>query len=341
MTKHSHNERNNIMAIKSKKQKAWMVLTGLIVLALLLSGCGGSAGSKTYTIGVINLAPTLEDTFTGFKQGMTELGYIEGENVTYIYAGPAGSIDKLDGLAQDLVKAKVDLIFSITTPATQAAQKATVDNNIPVVFGVLTDPVGAGVVASLTQPGGNITGVTFGPQEVQRLAWLTKISPSVEQIYVIYNSNDNSAKLAFQTVTETADKVGLKIIAYEARTPEEVDTALAELPEDADAIYLLPDSQTEAKLADILAVANAHHIATSVANVDRVSDGPLYSYAMKLEPTGTQAARLADQILKGIKPADLPVETTEFFLAINLKTAQTIGLTIPDNILSQADTIYR
>ena len=329
------------MAIKSKNQKVWMVLTGLIVLALLLSGCGGSAGSRTYTIGVINLAPTLEGAFTGFKQGMTELGYIEGENVTYVYAGPAGSIDKLDGMAQDLVKAKVDLIFSITTPATQAAQKATVDNNIPVIFGILTDPVGAGVVASLSQPGGNITGVTFGPQEAQRLAWLTKISPNVEQVYVIYNSNDNSAKSAFQTVTETADKVGLKIIAYEARTPEEVDTALAELPEDAGAIYLLPDSQTEAKLADILVVANAHHLATSVANVDRVADGSLYSYAMKLEPTGAQAARLADQILKGIKPADLPVETTEFFLAINLKTAQTIGLTIPDSILSQADTIYR
>ena len=326
---------------KSKSPKVWTVLVWVMVTILLLSGCGGSTKEKTYTIGVINLAPTLEGCLTGFKQGMTELGYIEGENVTYVYPGPAGSIDKLDGLAQDLVDAKVDLIFSITTPATQAAQRATASNNLPVVFGVLTDPVGAGVVASLTQPGGNVTGVTFGPQEAQRFIWLTKIVPNAKRVYVIYNSGDNSATLAFQTVTETAGKLGLEIIAREARTPEEIDVALAEIPEDVDVLYVLPDSQTEAKLADILAVANARHLPTSVANVDLVADGPLYSYAFKLEPTGVQAARLADQILQGIKPADLPVETTEFFLAINLKTAQAIGLSISDNILSQAETIYR
>jgi putative ABC transport system substrate-binding protein len=290
---------------------------------------------------VVNLAPTLEDAFTGFKQGMTDLGYIEGENVTYIYAGPAGSIDKLDGLVQDLVEAKVDLIFSITTPATQAAQRATVDNNIPVVFGVLTDPVGASVVASLIEPGGNITGVTFGPQEARRLEWLTKIAPDVERVYIIYNPNDNSARLALETATATAAGLGLEILPREASNPDEVTAALTDFPENIDAVYLLPDSQTEAQLADILAVADARHLPTSVANVGAVEEGPLYSYAMKLESTGRQSARLADQILKGIKPADLPVETTEFFLAINLKTAEVIGLTIPDDILSQADTIYR
>jgi putative tryptophan/tyrosine transport system substrate-binding protein len=329
------------MLNQKSSQKLCTMFAWVVIATLILSGCGGLAKPKIYTIGVINLAPTLEGVLTGFKQGMTELGYIEGENVTYVYPGAAQSIDKLDGIAQDLVNAKVDLILSITTPATQAAQKATADNNIPVVFGVLTDPVGAGVVASLTHPGGNITGVTFGPQETQRLAWLTKIAPDVKRVYVIYNSNDNSAKLALKTATETGDKLGLEIIAREANTPEEIDAVLADLPEDADAIYILPDGQTEAKLADILAVANARNLPTSVANVDLVKDGPLYSYAMKLGPIGAQTAGLADQILKGIKPADLPVETSEFFLAINLKTAQAIGLTISDNILSQADTIYR
>jgi putative ABC transport system substrate-binding protein len=324
-----------------KVQKIWTLLTWVMVVALLLSGCAGLAKPKTYVIGVINLAPTLEDTFTGFKKGMTDLGYIEGKNITYINAGPAGSIDKLDGIAQDLVKAKVNLIFSISTPATQAAQKATASNHIPVVFGILTDPVGAGVVASLAQPGGNITGVTFGPQEVRRLEWLTKIAPAAKRVYIIYNSNDSSAKLALKTVNATAPNLGLEIIEREARNPDEIATALANLPENVDVLYLLPDSQTEAKLVDILAVANARHLVTSVANVDRVEDGVLYSYAMKQNPTGQQAANLADQILKGTMPADLPVETTEFFLAINLKTAQTLGLTIPDVILSQADTIYR
>ncbi len=322
-------------------QKLWAMFSLLIIAALLLSGCGGSSKPRTYTIGVINLSPALDETVTGFKQGMTELGYVEGENVTYIYAGATGSIDELDGIAQELVKAKVDLILSISTPATLATKKATADNKIPVVFVPLTDPVGAGLVNSLSQPGGNLTGVTFGPQEAQRLAWLTKIAPDVKQVYIIYNPNDNSPQLALKIVTETASKLGIEIIARAADTLEDIDAALADLPEDADAIYILPDSQTEAKLADILAVANAHNLPTSVSNVERVKDGPLYSYAMKQISGGQQAARLADQILKGIKPADLPVETAEFFLAINLKTAQTIGLNISDNILSQAETIYR
>lgn len=324
---------------RTQTKVGWAILVGVVALSLLLAGCNGA--KKTYTIGVINLVPTLEDTLTGFKQGMADLGYSEGENVTYIYAGPAGGIDKLDEMVQDLVKAKVDLIFSISTPATQAAKRATADNNIPVVFGILTDPVGAGVVNSLTEPGGNITGVTFGPQEARRLEWLTKIVPTVKQVYIIYNPNDASANLALKTATETAARLGLEIIAREVRNPDEIAAALTDLPEEADALYLLPDSQTEASLTDILAAANARHLPTSVPNIERVQDGALYSYAMKQIPTGQQAARLADQILKGIKPADLPVETTEFFLGINLKTAQAIGLTVPDDILSQADTIYR
>lgn len=331
----------NINHFSRNSQKVWTLFIYITIAALFLSGCGGLAKPKSYTIGVINLTPTLEGTLAGFKDGMKELGYIEGENVTYVYAGPAGSIDKLDGMAKDLVNAKVDLIFSISTPATQAAQRATASNRTPVVFGVLTDPIGAGVVTSLAQPGGNITGVTFGPQEVQRLEWLTKISPGVKRIYIIYNPNDSSAKLALKTVNATAARLNLEIVTREAANPDDITAALNDFPENIDAVYLLPDSQTEKRLADILAVANAHHIASSLANVDLVEKGALYSYAMKLGPTGKQAARLADQILTGIKPADLPVETTEFFLAINLKTAQSIGLTIPDNILSQADMIYR
>jgi putative tryptophan/tyrosine transport system substrate-binding protein len=317
-------------------------LPSLIAVAgLLFSGCVGAPKPKTYTIGVILFAPTLELSYTGFKQGMADLGYVEGKNVTYIYSGPTDSIDKLDGVAQDLVKANVDLILSISTPATMAAKKATAGTDIPVVFVPLTDPVGAGVVTSLTQPGGNITGVTFGLQEVRRLEWLKKIVPSVKRVYILYNPNEGNATLALKTVNATAPGLGLEIIAQEAKTPEDITSALADLPEDIDAIYLLPDSQTESKWTDILAVANARNLPTSVANVNKVKDGALFTYAMKLDLAGKQAAGLADQILKGIKPADLPVEMTEFFLALNLKEAQAIGLTIPDDILTQADTIFR
>ena len=312
-----------------------------LLLATLFCGCTGAPKPENYTIGVILFAPTLEPTYTGFKQGMTDLGYVEGENVTYLYGGPTDSIDQLDGVAQDLVKANVDLILSISTPATQAAKKATAENHIPVVFVPLTDPVGAGLVVSLTQPGGNITGVTFGLQEVRRLEWLQKLVPDVKRVFIIYNPNEGNANLALKMVTETAPGLGLEIIAREAPTPDDVTAALANLPDDIDALYLLPDSQTESQWAEILAAANARNLPTSVANVGRVNDGALYTYAMKLDLGGRQAAGLADQILQGVLPADLPVEMTEFFLALNLKEAQTIGLAIPDEILSQADTIIR
>lgn len=324
-----------------RKQTRWMILAGVVILGLLLASCNGLKKPKSHTIGVILYAPTLEMTWMGFKQSMADLGYIEGENVTFIYSGPIATIDQLAGVAEDLVKAQVDLILAISTPAAQAAKEATAGTGIPVVFVPLTDPVGAGLVASLTEPGGNMTGVTFGIQEARRLEWLTRIAPDVKHVYIIHNPDDNSVNLAMKTVVAAAANLGLEIIAREARTPDEIATALADLPEEADALYLLPDVKTEASLMDILAVANARGLPTSVANVERVQNGALFTFAFKQDRAGKQAARLADQILKGIKPADLPVETTEFFLAINLKTAQTIGLTLPGDILSQADTIYR
>lgn len=326
---------------RNKPRQRWTILVGAIVFSLLLTACGGLTKPKTYTVGVILYTPTLEFTWTGFKQGMTDLGYIEGQNISYIYAGPIDNINKLDGVAQDLVKAKVDLILAISTPAAQAAKRATANTKIPVVFVPLTDPVGAGLVTSLTQPDGNITGVTFGIQEARRLEWLTRIAPATKRVYIIHNPDDTSANLALKMVTATAANLGLEIISREARTPDEVDAALAKLPENIDALYLVPDVKTEAKLADILAVTNSRRLPTSVANVERVKEGALFTFAFKQDAAGRQAARLADQILRGIQPADLPVETTEFFLAINLKTAQAIGLVVPDDILSQADTIYR
>jgi putative ABC transport system substrate-binding protein len=274
----------------------------------------------------------------GFKAGMAELGYIEGENITYIYDGATNSIDKLDSVAQDLVAADVDLILSITTSATQAAQRATVDTDIPVVFVPVTDPVGAGLVDSLRQPGGNITGVTFGIQEGRRLEWLVQIVPTIEQIYVPYNPEDRSAALALEMASETATELGVELITYETRNPEEVMAAIENIPEEADAIFLLPDSLTGAHNAEFVEL----QLPTSGPNpIDTKRYGILTSYGMEVSASGKQAARLADQIFQGIKPADLPVETAEFFLAINLKTAEAIGLDIPDEILLQADIIVR
>jgi putative ABC transport system substrate-binding protein len=221
---------------------------------------------------------------------------------------------------------------------TQAAQRATAGTDIPVVFVPVNDPVGAGLVDNLRNPGGNITGITFGVQEARRLEWLIQVAPTIEQIYIPYNPEDRSAVLALETVSEAAPKLGVELITREVRNLEEITAAVENIPEEADAIFLLPDSLLGGRANKFVEL----QLPTSAANPRDLADhGVLTSYGIEITAAGKQAARLADQILRGIKPADLPVETAEFYLAINLKTAEAIGLDISDEILLQADIIIR
>jgi putative ABC transport system substrate-binding protein len=270
---------------------------------------------------------------------MTELGYVEGENVTYIYDGPV-SADKLDAVAQGLVEAKVNLILAVTTSATKAAQRATSGTDIAVVFIPVTDPVGAGIVASLTKPGGNTTGVTTATQEGKRLEWLLQVAPKIKQIYIVYNPKDQSPVLALKMVSETAAKLDVELITREVITTEEADAAFKNTPKEADAIFFLPDRMVNVHGTDSIKLATKLRLPTSGANIKIAYDGALTAYGVDLPVAARQqAARLADQILKGARPADLPVEIAEFYLAINMKTAEAIGLTVPDEVLRQANII--
>jgi putative tryptophan/tyrosine transport system substrate-binding protein len=316
------------------------LLVGFVVLSLLLIACG-SAKPKTYTIGVVNVSKILDSTVNAFKEGMTKLGYVEGENVTYIYEGPVAP-DKLDAVAQGLVQTKVDLILSLTTPATKATQKATAGTDIPVVFIPVTDPVGADIVASLTKPGGNITGVTYTSQEGRRLEWLLQIAPTIKEVYIVYNPKDQSPVLALKTVSETAAKLGVELITREASTIEEIEAAFKDIPKEADAIFFLPDSLVTERIADWFKLAVERKLPTSGPNVLTARDTALTAYGVDLEVAArTQAADLANRIFQGDKPADLPVEVADYFSAVNLKIAQDISLTIPDDILRQANIVVR
>jgi putative ABC transport system substrate-binding protein len=316
------------------------LLVGFVVLSLLLIACG-SAAPKTYTIGVLNFAKSLESTLQAFKDGMTKLGYVEGENVTYIYEGPVG-VDKLDTVAQGLVQAKVDLILSLTTTATKAAQKATAGTDIPVIFIPVTDPVGAGIVESLTKPGGNITGVTYTSQEGRRLEWLLQVAPTIKQVYVVYNPKDQSPVLSLKPVSEAAAKLGVELITRETSTPEEVEAAFKDIPKEADAVFLLPDILVNDRIADWSKLMIERKLPSSGPSVGTARTTALTAYGVDLEIAArTQAAGLANRIFQGDKPADLPVEVAEYSSAVNLKIAQDIGLTISDDILRQANIVVR
>ena len=312
-----------------------------MIFIVLLAACGNDR-PKSYTVGIVNIVPDFEVIVAGFRKGMTEAGYIEGENITYIYEGATVDLDKLDAVAEGLVAADVDLIFSLTTPATRAVKKATAGTGQPVIFVPLTDPVGAGIGNSLREPGGNITGVTFGVQEARRMEWLVRIAPPIKKIYVPYNLEDQSPVLALKEVRPVAAKLGVELITREIRNPEELNTAIENIPAEADAVFLLPDSLVSTRLQDLVEATTKLKLPVSGANVDVVKTlGVLTSYGLDLFSSGKQAARLADQVFQGVKPSDLPVETAELYLAINLKVAKAIGLDIPDEILQQASIIVR
>jgi putative ABC transport system substrate-binding protein len=325
----------------TKKSTRHMILIGAVLLALALAGCSKKK-SKTYTVGIINSVAVLDKSLDGFKEGLTERGYIEKKNVRYIYDGPTTDMNKLPAAVQSLLETKTDLILSITTPATLAAKQATAGIGLPVVFLSVTDPVGAGIVESMLHPGSHITGIAFGIQEARRLEWLIRIAPEIKKIYVPFNPKDKAPVLAWKMVRSAASKLGVHLIPQEFYDSETLNDAVLNIPPEADAVFLLPDSLMGTRYPDMVMTATKRNLPTSGPNVVTVKDHHvLTSFGYDLHLTGKQAARLADQIFKGAEPADTPVEVAEFYLAVNLKTAKAIGLAIPDEILRQADVIIR
>lgn len=318
-------------------------LLQILIVVLFMMGLGvmGCQRQRIYTIGVLNLSPQLEPVLDGFKVGLREFGY-EDSHVVYIYAGPAPNIEVLDDQMADLLTADVDLILAISTPATQAAFRATQNSSIPVVFAPVTDPMDAGVVQSLSQPGGNVTGVALGTQsESQRLQWLLRTAPDIQRIYLPYNVDDASAQASATAVADAAHKLGVELILREVRTAEEITQAIAAIPNNVQAIFLAQDSLVAARIEDFAAAAIAHQLPLCTPTDGQVEEGALVSYSFRLLALGQQSARLADQILGGALPADLPVETAEFFLTINMNTAAAIHLEIPEEVLRAADRLIR
>jgi putative ABC transport system substrate-binding protein len=319
--------------------QTWQIIfTGLVVVSVLLAACGNS--SKPYTVGVVNVVPVLDNTVQGFIAGMADLGYIEGENVTYIHTEII-NMDELDSVLQDIVKADVDLIMTTTTIAATAVQAATADTGIPVVFSTLADPIGVGLVKSLQQPGGNMTGLVIGPQEGRRLKWLLEMDTTIEHIYVPYNPDDPAPVSALQTLNDVAPQLGVELVTPKVRTVDDVIAAIENIPEGVDAVYLVADSLVSARGAEFVEATIELQLPLSGPSMADVENGLLTCYGPVQAYSGKQVARLADQILRGTEPSDLPVEIAEPYLGINLKTADAIGLQIPDDILLQADIIIR
>jgi putative tryptophan/tyrosine transport system substrate-binding protein len=314
----------------------------LTMASLLLSACGGTPPVKTYTIGVVNYNLTLVPVLDGFKARMAALGYVEGRNVIYIYhdvLDPDPQV--IEHEVKRLMEQKVDLFLTLGTQPTLAAKKATTGTATPVVFAPALKPVEKGIVESMARPGGNVTGVYNGDAITipKSLEWLHKIVPHATKIYTLYHPQDTAAQTAIQSLPTFAASLGVEQVLAEVRSPEEAIVAIETMPTDA-AIFFVPTPSLE-PLGLLVEIASRRGIAVG-ANIHRsLETGVIVAYAGDWFAMGQQAARLVDQIFKGAKPSDLPVETAEHFLHINLKTATALGLDIPDAILRQADKVIR
>ena len=278
-----------------------------------------------------------------FRNGLSETGYVEGHNVTIEYHWLDGQYDRLPALMADLVSRKVAAIAALgSIPAALAAKGAT--STIPIVFGITQDPVELGLVASLARPGGNATGINFFNSELtaKRLRLLHDLLPRAISIGVLVNpTNASTAESTLRDVKEAAPTLGLQVQILKASTIGEIDTAFVTLSLDhRDALFVAADSFFTSRRVQFATLAAASKIPVIYSNRDPVDVGGLMSYGVDLADAFHQVGLYTGQILRGTKPADLPVmQSTKFELVINLPTARALGLEISPMLLATADEV--
>jgi putative ABC transport system substrate-binding protein len=278
-----------------------------------------------------------------FLQGLRDLGYIEGQNITIEYRFADGKNERLPGLAAELIGLKVDIIVTGGTPAAVAAKRTT--SMIPVVMAIVADPVGEGLVGSLARPGGNVTGLANLDTELseKRLEILKEVIPGLSSVAILWNPANPAHRPALAESEIAAKGLGVRLRPVDVRDPNEFKSAFSAMSrEHAGALMLLADSMFSANRARIVDFAAKSRLPSIFWRDNFVEAGGLMSYGARYPDLYRRAATYVDKILKGAKPSDLPVEQpTKFELIINLKTAKQIGLTIPPNVLARADRVIR
>jgi putative ABC transport system substrate-binding protein len=296
-----------------------------------------------YLTGNRAASPNLPEAF---RQGLRDLGYVEGRNVVIEYRDAEGKYDRLPALAAELVTLKVDVILVGATPPALAAKQAT--KTIPIVFIGTADPVGSGLVTSLARPGGNVTGLSNLAQELvgKRLEQLTQAVPGVSRVAVLWHPGtlgDRTEKEMLKAADVAARALGVRLQFVEARGPADFDKAFSDMTRaHAGALTVLPSGMFSSERRRLVDLAAKTQLTAVFPFRDFVDAGGLMSYGPNLQDLSRRAATYVDKILKGAKPADLPIEQpTKFELVINLKTARALGLTMPPSVLRRADEVIQ
>jgi putative ABC transport system substrate-binding protein len=323
-----------------------IVTLALGLLAALLDAAAAQRPEKVPRVGYLNPGspsdPLSQRRLEAFRQGLRDLGYVEGQNIAIEPRWAEGQYDRYPALAADLVSLKVDVIVAQGGAATQAVQQAT--RTIPIVMSIVLDPVGSGLVPSLARPGGNVTGTSFmGPDLVgKQLQLLKEVVPKVSRVALLRNPANPASAPGLREAEATARALGVRLQALEARNPQEIDSAFAAMTrERAGALVIFPDPIFGNQRRQIAELAAKRRLPAIYGGTPEYAEaGGLMVYSPNILDLTRRAATYVDKILKGAKPADLPVEQpTKFELVINLKAAKALGLVIPPSLRQRADQI--
>jgi ABC-type uncharacterized transport system substrate-binding protein len=332
------------MGCVMKKAAVPSIFVVVVLLAVTVLA-GAQQPTKVPRIGYLNAGSpsTNPARREAFRQGLRELGYVEGKSIVIEWRYAEGKLDRLPGLAAELVRLKVDVIVTAGPPATRAAKEAT--STIPIVMGFDNDPVGNGFVASLARPGGNITGLATLAPEIsgKQLELLKEIVPRLSRVAVLGTSTQPGNAQALREVEVAAGAFGVQLQYLDVRGPKDIETAFqAATKGRADAVVALASSVLSSQRTQVAEFAVKSRLLAIYAQSEYVEDGGLMYYGANSRDLFRRAATYVDKILKGAKPADLAVEQPKKFeLIINLKTAKQIGLTIPPNVLVRADRVIK
>jgi putative tryptophan/tyrosine transport system substrate-binding protein len=326
----------------NKKHLGWLLTTILLAAS---SSAQAQQPAKVPRIGFYldGTASAVATRIEGFRQGLRELGYIEGKNIIIELRSAEGKPERRSEIAAELVRLKVDLIVSAGPTGTRALKEAT--STIPIVMGQDTDPVGSGFVATLARPGGNITGLSALAPEMsgKQLELLKQIVPKLSRVAVIGNSTNPGDAQALRETVLAAGSFEIYLRYLDVLDSKEIETVFrAAVKGRADAVLLLGNPILNANRKQIADLAEKHRLPATYARPEYVEAGGLMYYGTNYNDLFRRAATYVDKILKGAKPAELPVEQPKNFeLIINLKAAKQIGLTIPPNVLARADRVIK
>ena len=285
--------------------------------------------------------PGRQRRFEAFRQGLRELGYVEGQNIAIESRWAEGKYDQHQGHAAELVRLNVDVIVAVGGPASQAVHQVT--KTVPIVMSVVIDPLGSGLVSSYAHPGGNVTGLSMMTTDLigKQLEVLKEAVPKVSRVALLWNPANPGSAPQLREAEAAARVLGVRLQALDVRVPQEIDSAFAAMTKErAGAVLVLADGMLTNRRKQIADLAAARRLPAAYPQREFVEAGGLMAFSANPLDLERRAATYVDKILKGAKPADLPVEQpTKLELVINLKTAKALGLTIPPSLLQRADQV--